>query len=234
MKKIVFQNLLIIAAVVLLVGCATNARQKSNNIVQTITEAQSSLISCKREIRDNPVYSEINPKLFSGETSSPSFEQITNKDMATEDERRLLISLHDQMIPCKKSALEKIGIVAPTLISPMVKIMDDSDREMLKLVEGNISWGEYTKLNKISSSANIEALQVAYTQLDRQLTLENQLEVEERQAEVNNVINAAGVLLVWADRMAQMSLEQQRINATNKPIFTNCRGDNYLTTCITQ
>lgn len=159
------------------------------------------------------------------EWSAPySLGLLSDESRPNADERRQVIGLHEASLPCRQTAITGIGRVSPNLSVALSETYREEDRALLMLVQGTGSWGE---ANRIISDArqNFRGRQVSILQqMDRDLQQRHVAEINQRQRAMDSAA-AAGLA------MQQANIQQQMINAINRPVTTNCVRTGNMVNC---
>lgn len=206
-----------------LAACATAAQQRASEIRQSYQAAQASSAACYQQIRTSPRFQAILGKLVSG-APPYSLGLLSDESRPNADERRQVIGLHEASLPCRQTAITGIGRVSPNLSVALSETYREEDRALLMLVQGTGSWGE---ANRIISDArqNFRGRQVSILQqMDRDLQQRHVAEINQRQRAMDSAA-AAGLA------MQQANIQQQMINAINRPVTTNCVRTGNMVNC---
>ena len=102
---------------------------------------------CYRQMLTSPEYQAVRSKLPPLEPGSlPSQAQQANVTMATPEEARLVLSLHQKyVVPCRQEGLVRTSAMGPAVVVILVESFARSDANYLKLVARKMSWGEYNR-----------------------------------------------------------------------------------------
>jgi hypothetical protein len=150
------------------------------------------------------------------EALEPSLAAQTNSSKANPEEIRAVFAVHAAMAPCRKIRIEAANEVSPILVPPLVENYARNDATYVALVEGKVTWGEFTRA---IGAAHIEGKQkfaAAIAQVGQGLNQSHAAEMARRQ-------QAAAALSNWAYQQQVLLQNQQMINAMNQPRMTNCQ-----------
>ena len=80
---------------------------------------------------------------------SPTAAMKSNREKATPQEAALLLSLQqDYLAPCRKMALESAAKVHPSIVAILTDSYARADANTARLVDREITWGEYVSENQ--------------------------------------------------------------------------------------
>lgn len=103
--------------------------------------------SCHRRMLASSEYQALKSKFPPLELGSlPSQAQQTDATMATPEEARLVLSFHQKyVVPCREEGLVRSSAMGPAVVVILVDSFAKADASYLKLVDRQMSWGEYTR-----------------------------------------------------------------------------------------
>ena len=220
-------NKVLFALSILLFGCGTTAAQRQVANMKAVTQkAGKELIACRTTIYNESVYDSIRPHLGSPDNKfMPTLAQLADDSIPTKEESELLISYHDDSLPCRREALTKIDSVAPEIASAIADGLVDADEISLQLVKRKISWGKADKKFLQALGKMRQNVMTASHEVDRRLAASNQAELAQRQATTNSVLQFSGALMQW-------SVDMAAIKAANQPVYTNCTEGGPYINCV--
>jgi hypothetical protein len=211
-KKMVF-----VAALALLTGCATAAQRQAQQIKVTTQSTVAQLKSCVAAVYNSAVYNAIRPHLPL-DIRDATLEQMTSTAKVTDEEIKAIYAQHPQMQACRKTALESLEPVTPTLVPILADEWDKNEQMLIELVQRKITWGEYVTRGKERTVETTQRLTAAAQQIDAGLQRSYEAEMAQRQRA--------------ADAMMQFHQNQQLINSLNRPVITNCQGFGNMVNCV--
>lgn len=125
------------AALLALCGCTPSSMEPAS-----VNPRQS----CYQQMLGSPEHQALKSKLPPFELGSlPSPARQADPTMATPEEARLVLSLHQKyVVPCRQDGIIRLGAM-PAVVAVLVESFARSDASYLKLAENKMSWGEYNK-----------------------------------------------------------------------------------------
>jgi hypothetical protein len=211
-------KILAVSATAVLAGCATQAQINYRNTVDITRSAVAELKACTAAVLAKPDYAVLASRAYPNENGATTAQLIVDT-LPTPEEARLLGARDDELADCRHHAQFKVTTVIPGLVVSMEQFETALRATTVQAAKGKISWGEYARRDtEIWSAYKVLAASVAQ-QYEGQLNAQHQAELQNRQ-------RAAAMLL-------QYSLQQQMIDAANRPIVTNCMGGPMVVNCVT-
>jgi hypothetical protein len=170
----------------------TAAQQQAATIRAEARQAGSEEISCIQSVYDKPEYTSIVQHLPApGQESEPTMAQLADNSLPTKKQRKLLISLHDEIVPCNKEALNRLVSIMPGFATIAADTMIAVNKLTLKLVERKITWGKYNQKGVELRVEMRERARPIIQQMNDQLVAEHEDELAQRQ-------QFAQALVQWA------------------------------------
>ena len=90
----------------------------------------------------------------------PTLEQLTDNNLVTDDELKIILELHPKMQLCRKQALDKISQSMPTVVPILLGIYIKSEDSVIDLIQKKQSWGAYVRRGRDAAIAGAGELQV--------------------------------------------------------------------------
>lgn len=144
--------------------------------------------------------------------------QLSDETLPTPEEARLIGAWQDELGSCRSQFQTALLLVRPDFVQALTEIDAEIRNTAILASERKLSWGEIARREAaLSDSFNTKFLALNQ-QLDARLNAQNQIEVQNRE-------RAAAILL-------QYGLQQQMINAANRPVITNCTGGFGTVNCV--
>lgn len=202
-----------------LTACATAAQRQANQIQTVAKKATEELKACITDVEQKPDYETIAPHLFSPANGfHPTMQQLADDTYPTKRDSQLIIKLHDDVLPCRQSAIQQLQSVVPTIAEVLTEEWVESDQQTMKLVKRKTTWGESARQTQQLMVRTQKKLIDAAHQIDSGLAASHQAEMAQRQA-------ASNALMEW-------SVQQQMINSMNRPTITNCNAMGNSINCV--
>lgn len=205
-------------------ACQTDAQREAQQINDKVAAARAIYEPCFAKVEATPQFQGILAKMPArGTTEQPPLEVLANQDQVTPQEVTDLYAMHQARQPCRRIALESIGQIHPALVSIFAEANAAQDQDYVRLVTGEISWGDYAQsfVNRRNQLAG--RLQQTASEIDRQLANAHAYELEQRQ-------RASQALTQWS---AQQQLLYQQQQMMGRPMLTNCRYAGTFLNCTT-
>jgi len=98
-------------------------------------------LQCVNEVRSEPQFAVLQSKLSNVHTGSFTMEQLTNEELPTPAESRLMAAYIDNVKPCLTTAVNAISQIAPAVAPILQQQISEEQDTMIQLVERKISWG---------------------------------------------------------------------------------------------
>jgi hypothetical protein len=204
-----------------LAGCAmpTGAQRQVQQVGLSLREASAQAKTCVRAVQNKPEYALLLPHTLDPDVTQPTMAMLTDERLPTSEEAREWSARHDEISICRDHALQVLSSVRPDAAGIVVASRAASDALGVQLVERKITWAEFARRGQGISAETRRQL----TEADREWMADRNAEHRDELARRERAANA---LMQW-------SLGQQMINATNRPVFTNCNGFANSVSCVT-
>jgi LAS superfamily LD-carboxypeptidase LdcB len=199
---------------------------------QAIVDTQNRSNACWEMVERDPRFQGILEKIPIRDPL-PSLTILANSDLPTSQEIEDLYAGHQAIQPCRKIALEGMGRVHPALVSVFAEAYAGFDDDLLRLVNRQLTWGEYAQAYIQRRKMLTEKLLRTAQEIDAQLANAHAYELQQRQ-------RAGQALMLWSayqqqlyQQQMQLFQQQMMINAANRPHMTNCTYMGYQPSCTT-
>lgn len=223
MSGALMHKLAILMLAASLAGCATAAQQQSQRMGATLRESASAARSCFDAVNADPAFAVLRAKLAIG-SDAPGLDRLSDTGKPNAEERQLLIRYHAAVAPCRRAAIDGASQALPELASAAQDWFATNDQALLALVQGRATWGDtiqaMTAARRTFVSREVGIRQRAAAELNRQ----HSAELEQRQ-------RRSAALMAASYAMQQQALQQQMINAANRPVTTNCIRTGNVVNC---
>ena len=229
-----------LVAAALLNGCArpTEAQQTAIRTGTNVKEARAAMTACIAETRNEPKYAPIISHYPNIETGQYSIEQLSNKNIPSPAEGKLVALMYDYAGVCRNLFDKSIQENRPDLSSLLEQSRNSVSAITIELAQSKISWGEAAqKFQALKADMDVQVATVNREWVS-DLKASNDAEMADRRA------NAAIAMQYMANQQAiyqqqtaaqQQNLNQQlMINAINRPVTTNCFASGPLVNCTSQ
>lgn len=155
-----------------------------------------------------------------------SLDRGDTRQLATPDERRQVVDYHRALGPCRQITLHYLGQVNGLSVTAMNDTYRMQDEALLMLVRGEANWDAASRMIRSAE----QAFAVRQTQIEQginaQLNQQHMAEVAQRQA-------VSGALMATGYAMQQNAMQQQMMDAANRPLTTNCTRMGHFVNCRT-
>jgi hypothetical protein len=195
-------------ALLALAGCQTGAQQEATRMGESVKTGVSQMKACNQRAYDSDEWQALKDKLPPLE-GAPSMELQTNQAKPTPQESAILVQLHRNYIAeCRRVAVEEASKAHPAFGVAVAQNNTQADLAYAKLVQRQMTWGEYAQASMARKTATLAALKDAEGKIMQQLNTAHAYEIQQRQA--------------MAAAVSEMMYQQQVIAALNKPVTLNC------------
>jgi hypothetical protein len=205
--------------VILIAGCSTAAQQQYQAIASNNRSAVQELQACSLVIYDSPEFAPLRRHVPYKATDA-TLEQLSDNSLATDDEIKIILSVHPHLQSCKKQALDRIAQSTPTLVPIMLRVVSKGEDSLIDLIQKKQSWGAHVRRGRDVATAGTAELQTEGQRIVAGLQQSHEAELAQRR-------QAAEALAQWAQT-------QQMINAVNRPVITNCNQFGGMVNCVSQ
>jgi hypothetical protein len=207
-----------LASLLALTACATAAQQQVQQISSSLRDADAAMGVCVAASINKPEFALLLPHTVRP-NAAPTVAQLTDEQLPTPEEARLLARRYDEINVCRQNALRTLASALPTVLPIFSDGWEKDTANTVQLVERKISWAEATRRWEALKSEARKALMAASQQYLAEMDVWHREELARRE-------RAAAAFLQW-------SLEQQMINAANRPVVTNCNRFGNMVNCTT-
>jgi len=212
MKKL----LLALLVLTVLAGCATQAQQKYKQLEMQYISAFRSMNSCVQPLMEAPVVRRLNERFLFDTNDPRSVEKLALKTQVTEQEAKDLTDFSVLIKPCDKLAIEDFSKIHPEYVASLAKMFAEADADLAKAINKELTIGDINQRTVDRNNRwHAEFSQIGQ-RIESQLDQAHQYELTQRQI-------AAQSLRTWAYQQQLLNNQQQLINATKRPITTNCQ-----------
>jgi len=212
-------RLVILAFVLLLGGCATQAQRQFQAIKSGNTANAAQLKECGTAVYNSADFAPLRSHLPAS-VADATLQQLADASLASPEEVRAIYAIHPQMQQCRKTFLTNLAQTEPSLVPIFTTSFNKADDDLGAVTQRKLSWGDYLHRARDRS-----------TQLQAQIQTEDRRVVgelkEEHNAEIAQRQRAAEALAAWAQT-------QELINAANRPVITNCSSFGNTVNCMSR
>jgi hypothetical protein len=212
---------------VALVGCMeTGAQTELTRMKSELANANAGSKECLDDAYAKPEYSSIRAKsYFSTTDQNWPLPMLNDDSLPSKEQIKQLYAIYSDIQECRKVILDGASKTHPLLVMAWVQTFSDADKLWSEFTKGRIAWGG--KFNEGRKNAVVESqarwMQAA-AQINGQLQNQHQGEIEQRQ-------RAAAAFSQWAAQQQALVIQQQAINAANRPRTINCNYIGNSATC---
>ncbi|SEP49095.1 hypothetical protein SAMN02990966_07203 [Rhodospirillales bacterium URHD0017] len=129
-------------------GCAGKTPPEAARVHGIAATDAPAIDACWRKVLTSPQHQALKEKM-GDHADSPAAAMKSNPAMATPQEALLLQSLRqDYLAPCRKMALAAAAKVHPTIVAILTDSYARSDANTARLIDREITWGEYVSENQ--------------------------------------------------------------------------------------
>ncbi len=141
-------KLLVIAAAVMLIGCVSRTPPEAARVHGIASTDAPAIDACWRKVLTSPQHQALRHTM-GDHADSPTASMKSNPAKAAPQEAALLRSLYQEYVaPCRKMALESAAKVHPAIVAILTDSYTRADANMARLVDRDITWGEYVSENQ--------------------------------------------------------------------------------------
>lgn len=145
---IVLSKAVAVAAVLALGGCASSTPPEAARVQGIAATDAPAIDACWRKALASPQYRALRDRM-GDHADSPTATMKTNPAKATPQEAALLRSFQQEyLLPCRRMALESAAKVHPAITAILVDSYARADANTARLVDRDITWGEYVSENQ--------------------------------------------------------------------------------------
>jgi hypothetical protein len=149
---------------------------------------------------------------------------LTDETRPTKDEIKSIYALYGDVQTCRSLVLAGLSKAHPVLVLAITEGYSKSDQLWSEFAKGKMTWGQFNTGRKSIIEESRTRMVQTNMQIGSQLEGQHQAEVQQRQ-------RAAEALSAWAAQQQAFALQQQAINAANRPRIINCNYVGSSTQC---
>jgi hypothetical protein len=207
-----------------LVACGTGAQMESARMHEAAANMLTSSKPCFEAISQNPEYQPLSAKVNLGFDTTVPLRMLNDQSRPTKREIDLLYKVYDEVQQCRKIELEGVSKIHPLALSVYVETYAESDKLWAEATTGKLTWGQFNRGRQDIKVRAQQKTTQANAQVASQLQNQHQFEIEQRQ-------RAAAAFQQWAYQQQALAVQQQAINAANRPRTINCNYYGSTATC---
>jgi hypothetical protein len=153
-----------------------------------------------------------------------TLEQLSDKSKVTPEDIRALNILHTKIQECRRPYIQVYDEVAPSLASLYESIWQKYDESLIDLIQRKISWSEYLKQSKQTTTDGKERFEAIRQELAARYQ-------QQQAAMAQQKLNA---LALFQATRPQPQPVQQYMMPTNPTVTTNCFSNGAYTNCTSR
>lgn len=131
-----------LAAAALLAGCAAPPDNRVELVLSTVQHAQENLHACIVGAYNDPQFEPLSAHMPMN-MRGVSLDQLRDEHFATDDEIAMLMRYETRAQACRKSYLDELRPVAPTVASLTATTYSRNQESLSDLMQKKLSWGGY-------------------------------------------------------------------------------------------
>ena len=146
--SIVLSRALAITTSFILIGCASKTPPEATRVHSIAARDAPAIDACWRRVLTSAQHQALRERT-GDHADSPTASMKSNPAKAAPQEVALLRSLQQEyVVPCRKMALESAAKVHPAIAAILTDSYVRADANIARLVERDITWGEYVSENQ--------------------------------------------------------------------------------------
>ena len=200
-----------------LAGCATQAQQQAQMMMSNSESALAQVNSCTTSIYNSPDYAPLRPHIPL-DLRQVTLEQLADTRKITKSEVKAIYAVHPKLQSCRQNYLDQIVQTTPSLASIEAATFSRNNLDIVKLVHGKLTWGQFVERTQSVFAEGAEQLSTEAQRILAGLQQSHEAELARRQAAFN--------------ALAQYAQTQQMIDNMNRPTFTNCTEFGNTVNCV--
>lgn len=208
----------LLATALVISGCATAAQRQVQQSIAVTQQASKALKTCLTTQREQPEYASLVSHLPDLDSGQPTIAQLTDDTIPSPEDARLTAALYDRETQCRAAFLNSLAAARPDLVPILADATQRGSAVVVLVVKRKITWADAARKMQAEASITRKQVLAANQAWLGEMNAENRAEIAQRQA-------AANALMQW-------SIQQQMINAANRPVFTNCNTFGSSVNCI--
>ena len=156
-------------ALLAVAGCAGKAPPEAARVHGIAATDAPAIDACWRKVLTSPQHQALKDRT-GDHADSPTAAMKSNPAKATPQEAVLLRSLQqDYLVPCRRMALESAAKVHPAIAAILTDSYARADANAARLIDREITWGEYVSENQAIVTHRRAALLAAGEAMQRDL-----------------------------------------------------------------
>jgi hypothetical protein len=157
-------------AFLVLGGCAAKTPTEAARVHSIAATDAPAIDACWRKVLTSPQHQALKEKM-GDHADSPTSAMRSNPATATPQEAALLQSLRqDYLAPCRRMALAAAAKVHPAIVAILTDSYARSDANTARLIDREITWGEYVAENQAIVTHRRAELLAAGERIQRDLS----------------------------------------------------------------
>jgi hypothetical protein len=150
----------------------------------------------------------------------PNFplQMLTDEARPTKGEIKSIYGLYGDIQNCRQMVLADISKAHPLSVLALTDSYSKSDQLWAEFTKGKMTWGQFNAGRKSIIEESRKRMLQASMQIGSELEGQHQAEMQQRQ-------QAAEAFSAWATQQQALAMQQQAINAADRPRIINC---NYM------
>jgi hypothetical protein len=166
----------------LLLGCSTAADVQSKHLLSDALTVERQAIACNRSVASDARYQHLTNLLPLAALYQASVLQMTNANLATDEEIGTLMAWTQDMQKCRRAELEYIRQNLLLSLSLVLSAWTEEDEIFVRVIQRKLSWGVAATHLRAAQVKLLAALTDRSIQLDAQLNSATQAELSRRVA----------------------------------------------------
>jgi hypothetical protein len=210
---------LVLAGALLVAGCATQAQRQYQAITTGNKAIGDQMKACSAAVYNDAAAAPIRSHIPL-DIREATLSELSDASFASPAEIDAINALYPTLKSCQRQGLDALLNTTPGFVPILTKAYSEGDDQTILLIQRKLTWGDYTKGRRDRFLALQVALQAEGQRVVSGLQQEHNAEMAQRQ-------RAAEALSAWAQT-------QQLINATNRPVITNCNAFGNMVNCVSR
>jgi len=210
--KTVLLALLILTALTVLTGCATQAQRQAQQMQEQLKIADQAAMSCMKPVYFSAPGNRLNERFIFTAADPRTVEKLTIKGYATEQEIKDMLEYAALRTPCNTLAIREYGKAHSEYGIFTTKASSEMDEDVVKAIKKEITVAEFNQrtLDRINRYLN------GYSQIQgriySQLNESHQQEIAQRQ-------RAAEARQRWNYQQQVLAIQRQALNIQRQKIM---------------
>ena len=207
----------LIAVLLSLTGCATQAQKQSKTMETQWEHAASEQKLCKAELERSDAHQRIKDILILKPNDPNAVTKMTIERYATKQEKENLLAWNQHKSTCNKQFIENLGDVHLEFAMLAAKWSAEDDALLVHILKDKLTLGGANEVRHTRfSERNAQGLEVG-KRVDQQFQNAHQSEMQRRQ-------EAAATMQQWSYQQQLLEQNRKLLNSANSPTTTNCRS----------